>query len=197
MSERFVHAEHDTAATRRAGAERRPSGPERAVDAVLRLQRTAGNAAVVAQLAGEEEERSPVHDVVASGGRPLDAPLRAEMEARLGADFSDVRVHNDSQADASARAVSASAYTVGSHVAFRSGAYDPSSQQGKVTLAHELTHVVQQRRGPVSGTPTAGGISVSDPGDRFEREAAREAEAAMAAPLQRSAAPAEEDHGEE
>ena len=49
-------------------------------------------------------------------------------------------------------------------------------------LAHELTHVVQQRRGPVDGAPAAGGINVSDPSDRFEREAAANAERVMAAP---------------
>ncbi len=49
-------------------------------------------------------------------------------------------------------------------------------------LAHELTHVVQQRSGPVDGTPTGGGVKVSDPSDRFEREAAATAEHAMAAP---------------
>jgi hypothetical protein len=49
-------------------------------------------------------------------------------------------------------------------------------------LAHELTHVVQQRSGPVDGTPSGGGIQVSDPSDRFEREAASNADRAMAAP---------------
>ena len=55
-------------------------------------------------------------------------------------------------------------------------------RQGKTTLAHELTHVVQQRSGPVDGTPAAGGIRVSDPSDRFEREAAATAERAVSAP---------------
>jgi hypothetical protein len=49
-------------------------------------------------------------------------------------------------------------------------------------LAHELTHVVQQRSGPVEGTPTGGGIQVSDPSDRFEREAVSNAERAISAP---------------
>jgi hypothetical protein len=56
-------------------------------------------------------------------------------------------------------------------------------------LAHELTHVVQQRSGPVDGTPIGGGVSVSDPSDRFEREAASNAESVMSqpAPVQRHA----------
>ncbi len=154
-------------------------------DSLTHLQRTAGNAAVAQRLAGEqgEEERSPVHDVVGrGGGRPLDADTRTDMEARLGADFSDVRIHDDSKAHASAVAVNAHAYTVGSDVVFQRDRYDPSSEAGKVTLAHELTHVVQQRSGPVDGTPAAGGVRISDPSDRFEREAASNAERVMSAP---------------
>lgn len=143
------------------------------------LQRVAGNAGVSSVL---EEERSPVHDVINSPGRPLDTPVRADMEARLGHDFTDVRVHDDGAAQASAASVNAHAYTVGSHVVFQRDAYDPSSAAGQQTLAHELTHVVQQRSGPVDGTASAGGIAVSDPGDRFEREAAANAEQAMASP---------------
>jgi hypothetical protein len=149
------------------------------VDAVLRLQRTVGNEAVTSLL---EEERSPVHDVITSGGRPLEVDVRADMEARLGQDFSDVRVHDDSAAAASASAVNAHAYTVGSNVVFQRDRYDPSTQEGKTTLAHELTHVVQQRSGTVDGTPAPGGIKISDPDDRFEREAAANADLVMSGP---------------
>lgn len=145
---------------------------------VLDLQRAAGNAAVTAMLEIEErEERSPVLDVVGrGGGRPLDDEVRADMEGNLGADFSDVRVHTDQQAAESAKAVSASAYTVGNDVVFGADGYNPSSTDGRKTLAHELTHVVQQRSGPVDGTPSGGGISVSDPSDRFEQEASATAD---------------------
>jgi hypothetical protein len=146
---------------------------------VLALQRTAGNAGVGAML---EEERSPVHDVVGSGGgSPLPTDVRTDMEGRLGADFGDVRVHTDDKAHDSARAVNAHAYTVGSDVVFQRGGYDTTSTAGRTTLAHELTHVVQQRSGPVDGAPAAGGIKVSDPSDRFEREASANAERAMSA----------------
>src|SRR4051812_6751709 len=118
-------------------------------ESLLGLQRSVGNAGVSSLL---EEERSPVHDVISSGGRPLEPDTRAEMESRLGYDFSDVRVHDDSAASASAKAVNAHAYTVGSNVVFQRDRYDPGSHEGKVTLAHELTHVVQQRSGPVEGT---------------------------------------------
>lgn len=172
---------------------------------VLGLQRVVGNAGVGAML---EEERSPVHDVVNSGGgSPLAPDVRAEMQGRLGHDFGDVRVHTDAAADGSAKAVNAHAYTVGSNVVFQRDKYDPSSADGKTMLAHELTHVVQQRNGAVDGTPTVGGIKVSDPSDRFEQEASANADRVMsdpapsasvaampsAAAVQRQEAPEEEE----
>src|SRR3712207_1422922 len=130
-----------------------------------------------------EEERSPVLDVVGSGGwSPLDADTRADMESRLGHDFGDVRVHTDAAAHDSARSLNAQAYTVGSDVVFQRDRYDPASAGGRLMLAHELTHVVQQRSGPVDGTDTGGGVRVSDPSDRFERAAVANAERAMATP---------------
>ncbi|TCN34596.1 uncharacterized protein DUF4157 [Kribbella orskensis] len=146
---------------------------------MLGLQRAVGNSGVTSMI---EEERSPVHDVVSGGGRPLEPEVRGEMEGRLGHDFSDVRVHDDGAAHESAKAVNAHAYTVGSNLVFQRDKYDPGSDAGKVMLAHELTHVVQQRSGPVDGSSAPGGIKVSDPSDRFEREAASTAERAMAAP---------------
>lgn len=150
---------------------------------VLGLQRSVGNAGVSSMI---EEERSPVHDVISSGGRPLEPEVRADMEGRMGHDFGDVRVHDDSAAAASASAVNAHAYTVGSNIVFQRDTYDPGSTAGRTTLAHELTHVVQQRSGPVEGTSAPGGIKVSDPGDRFEREASANADRVMsaAAPVQ-------------
>lgn len=162
---------------------------------LLALQRSVGNAGVSAAL---DEQVSPVHDVISSPGRPLDEPVRSDMEARLGHDFGDVRVHDDGAAQASAKAVNAHAYTVGSHVVFQRDAYAPDSAGGRQTLAHELTHVIQQRSGPVDGAEAGGGIRVSDPSDRFEREASANAERVMstppAAPVQRlDEAPADEE----
>ncbi|MFF2011565.1 DUF4157 domain-containing protein [Streptomyces sp. NPDC058195] len=110
-------------------------------------------------------QRSTVHDVLRSPGRPLDEASREEMERRLGADFSDVRLHTGSAARASAAEVGARAYTSGHHVVLGEGGGD------RHTLAHELTHVIQQRSGPVAGTDNGAGLRVSDPSDRFEREA--------------------------
>jgi len=158
-------------------------------DGMLGLQRSAGNQGVVSAM--QDGEPSPVLDVVNSGGgQPLEPGVRADMEARLGHDFGDVRVHHDARAGESAQAVNAHAYTVGPNIVFQRDRYDPSSDEGRITLAHELTHVVQQRSGPVDGTSAPGGIRVSDPSDRFERDAAANAERAMSAPAPDPAAAA-------
>ena len=154
--------------------------------AVLHLQRAAGNASVASFLGEDrEEDRSPVKDVVGSGGgTPLDKDTRQFMESRLGHDFGDVRVHTDAKAAESASAVNAQAYTVGTDVVFQSGKYAPETHEGKHMLAHELTHVVQQRSGPVAGTPAPGGINISDPSDSFEQQAERTAGHVMSAETQ-------------
>ncbi|MYR62899.1 DUF4157 domain-containing protein, partial [Streptomyces sp. SID625] len=121
-------------------------------------------------------QRSAVHDVLRGAGRPLDDSVRTDMETRLGADFSDVRIHDDTSARASAAELGARAYTSGSHIVIGADGTD------RHTLAHELTHVVQQRRGPVAGTDHGDGVSVSDPSDRFEREAEATAARVMSRP---------------
>jgi hypothetical protein len=169
-------------------SERRASqtaGASGGAAAILNLQRTVGNAGVVQMLSDESDENgSPVHDVVGrGGGTGLDPSTRATMESRFGADFSDVRVHTDARASQSAESVGANAYTVGNDVVFRSGHFDPGSPTGQRTLAHELSHVLQQRSGPVDGTEAPGGIRLSDPGDRFERAADQTADAVLAGSL--------------
>lgn len=78
-------------------------------------------------------------------GEPLAPAARAFMEPRFGVDFGAVRIHNDAEADRSARLINALAYTADSHIVFRAGHYDPASREGKHLLAHELAHVLQQR----------------------------------------------------
>lgn len=104
----------------------------------LSLQRRATNPAAPATVP------PIVHDVLRSPGQPLDAATRAFMEPRFGHDFSNVRVHTDTTAAESARAVNALAYTVGPNVVFDTGQYTPEASEGKRLLAHELAHVVQQ-----------------------------------------------------
>ena len=85
-----------------------------------------------------------MHEVLRSPGQPLDAQTRAFMEPRFGHDFSSVRVHTDTKAAASARAVNALAYTVGRDIVFDTGQYVPKSSLGQRVMVHELTHVMQQ-----------------------------------------------------
>ena len=88
----------------------------------------------------------------------------------------------DGKASDSAKAVQAHAYTVGNDIVFQSGHYATETDAGRHMLAHELSHVVQQRSGPVSGTPAPGGIRISDPSDSYEQEAERHAGAIMSQP---------------
>ncbi|HJQ34602.1 MAG TPA: DUF4157 domain-containing protein [Pyrinomonadaceae bacterium] len=88
-----------------------------------------------------------VWEVLNSAGRPLDSAARAFMEPRFGHDFSRVRVHTDAKAAESARELNANAYTVGHDIVFGAGKYAPGTQAGGRLLSHELTHVLQQRRG--------------------------------------------------
>lgn len=94
-----------------------------------------------------------VHEVLRSPGQLLDDSTRAFMEPRFGHDFSRVRVHTDSKAEESAKAVNALAYTVGDKVVFGSGQYAPRTMAGQWLMAHELAHVVQQSM--VTKTPQA------------------------------------------
>jgi len=110
-----------------------------------------------------------VKDVLSSPGRPLDAETRAYMEPRFGHDFSKVRLHTDSTAVESARAVNANAYAAGPNIVFGHGQYAPGTSRGRGLLAHELTHVVQQSHLSGSVLPT----SVGKADDPAEAEASR------------------------
>jgi hypothetical protein len=112
---------------------------------------------------------------ITTGGALLPPDVRADMEARLGGDFSAVRVHTGDAAARSADALAAEAYTVGDDIVFARGVYAPHDPLGRLRLAHELAHVLQQR----SGAPRGG---LSDPADSLELAAESTARAALAGP---------------
>lgn len=119
------------------------------------------------QAADSSKEVPPiVHEMLRSPGHPLDPATRAFFEPRFGHDFGRVRVHTDAQAAESARAVNALAYTIGSNVAFDSDQYAPQTLVGRLLLAHELTHVLQQRSSTTKA-PTGLDTATTD----HEREA--------------------------
>ena len=147
---------HDSAeqeADRVADQVMRMENPESIGQLALRsIQRS-----VQRKCAACESEESPdrsVNQVLQSGGQPLDQVTRSFMEPRFGHDFSQVRVHQDSQASQSAQALNARAYTVGQDVVFGAGQYAPNTDAGQHLLAHELTHVVQQSSGEAAIAPS-------------------------------------------
>jgi len=110
-----------------------------------------------------------VRNTLRSSGQPLDWNTRAIMEARFGQDFTGVRLHSDAAASVSARQLNALAYTIGDHVVFQKE-YKPASTDGQSMLAHELAHVVQNRKHGANFAPTTAG-AISHPHDPAEREA--------------------------
>jgi hypothetical protein len=188
-----------------ARASGRGTAPARSA-ALQRLQQTAGNRAVqrFIQRAATSAPPRPAADVAgriaaAGSGSRLESHVQRRLETGLGADLSGVQVHTDGEADHLARAVDAVAFTTGQDIFFRAGAYNPDSSEGLHLLAHEATHTVQQAAGPVAGTPTTGGLTISDPGDSFEQAAGRTADSvaasAQAAETGAHAAPASTAHG--
>lgn len=120
--------------------------------------------------AGAEQAPPIVHQVLQSPGQPMAADTRRMMESRLGHDFGHVRVHRDARAAESAQAVDAHAYTVGRHIVLGRGPFAPGTEAGRQLLAHELTHVVQQR-GAGSAPPETLTIGpVDDPREREARQ---------------------------
>ena len=100
-------------------------------------------------------------------GSPLPGNLHHEVSQKLGRSFSDVRIHTDNKADKLSRSISARAFTIGSDIFFKGGVFEPGSTQGRETLMHELTHVVQQ-----SGSKGGSGqLKLGAPDTAMEKEA--------------------------
>jgi len=106
------------------------------------------------------------------GGKPLPESERAYFEPRFGRDFGKVRVHTDTRAAGTARAVNARAFTVGQDVVFGAGQYATGISAGRRLLAHELTHVVQQKG--TSSPIIQRRIVVEDPVDMLPGTPAKE-----------------------
>ena len=129
--------------------------------------------------AGETGVPDLVREVISSTGRSLDSSIRRAMEDRMGDSLGDVRIHTGPTAAAACESINARAFTVGNHIAFNSGVYDPSSPEGQHVLAHELAHVRQQTQGAVSMLPQEDVELEVDPDPALEREAEEAAQQAM------------------
>ena len=203
--EEQVQAKHDQA--QREGEE----DEEEQVQATHDLSQREGEEDEEEQIQAKPEvglAGGPVSDALAGridarrgGGAALDGGTRATMENSFGTSFEDVRVHTDAESDALNRSISAKAFTTGSDIFFR----EDASPGDHGLLAHELTHVVQQRGASGGGA----GMTVGPAGDSHEQQAdavsaavtsgaaaqaRREAdEQAQRTPAQREGAPEEEE----
>ncbi len=162
--------------------------------AVQHMQQTVGNTAVqrfLAQRSGSgptelDENTANSINQQRSSGHGLDDGMAAKAGATMGQDFSDVKIHTDSQSDQLSHQLGAKAFTTGNDIFFRAGEYNPASSEGQTLIAHELTHVVQQG---ASAPAVQGKMAVNDPNDQYEAEADHVAETVMAQPddIQRAA----------
>ncbi|MDJ0597819.1 MAG: DUF4157 domain-containing protein [Crocosphaera sp.] len=155
---------------------------------ILALQDAVGNQALSNLLADSDNSSSPetgleskydreqtqgstlpliVQRVLRSSGEPLARKVRGSMESHFDSDFSQVRVHHNSEAIKSAKAIGARAYTVGRHIVFGARQYTPQTNEGKRLLSHELVHLVQQR----ASNATLGQMSLIRQNHGAEREA--------------------------
>lgn len=156
--------------------------PVNAAQTLLQLQRNYGNRYVqrMVNLArkgdGDNEVAPEVEDAIQrarGGGQVLDSGVRQQMEPFFGADFSNVHVHTDNEADTLNRTVDARAFTTGQDIFFSRGGYNPSNLSGQELLAHELTHVIQQ------DSIVRTKLNISEPGDDEEQEAEQVAKAVI------------------
>ncbi|WP_341530104.1 DUF4157 domain-containing protein [Nostoc sp. UHCC 0302] len=100
-----------------------------------------------------------------NGGQPMPKLVQQKMEASFGTDFSDVRIHQGSQAEK----IGAQAYTQGKNIHFQPGKYQPTTQSGQELLGHELAHIEQQQTGRVTAPQSKGVVINADP--QLEAEA--------------------------
>jgi hypothetical protein len=168
----------------KAPAKRHAGGSVAAVSGLISLQQRVGNRAVQRLLAPRTgtglvqrsgDDSFELDDATADrinrargGGQSLDGTVQEQMSASMGHDFSGVRVHTSSESDDLNRRLSARAFTTGQDIFFQEGDYNPGSSSGQELIAHELTHVVQQSAGLVSGGSR---MTVNAPGDVYEQEA--------------------------
>ena len=94
-----------------------------------------------------------VHDALGSPGRPLDTSARGFFEQRFGRNFGQVRIHTGEDSAEAAGSLHSSAFTLGNDIVFARGRYAPSTPKGRLLLAHELSHVQQQRHAVRSPEP--------------------------------------------
>ncbi len=182
--EEEIQAKHDPSRSGLTGMAQREAGPEEE-----ELQ--AKHDGAVAQRApevglaggGVSSGLSERINSQRGGGSALDSSTKEHMEDTLGAPLDGVRVHVGTESDQLNHAITAKAFTTGNDVFVRSDQYSPGSSSTQRLLAHELTHVVQQR----SMSGGAEGMSVGAADTSEEREADAVADVAVQRSAQRDA----------
>jgi Domain of unknown function (DUF4157) len=146
-----------------------PANAAPLADMLNQLQHSHGNAYVQRVVA--DMNQAATENQTTDRGQTLDAVTRSEMEASFGENFGDVRVHTGPEAENLNDELGARAATRGRDIYFGTNEYKPATAEGKQLIAHELTHVVQQR------DDKAG--EVTNTGEHFEAEADRVASAVL------------------
>src|SRR5262249_12628884 len=98
-----------------------------------------------------------------------------QMESAFGESFSGVQVHKDANAAELSSNLNAHAFTVGEHVAFGAGEYQPGTLIGDALIAHELAHVLQQRE----AAPSSRQLPYASENDMHEADADRVSESVV------------------
>ena len=153
--QREVVSEKDELQMKSADNIQREDMPEEELQMKPILQLQAGDGGVTAT----QELESSIQQA-RSSGQPLANNVRRPMEQAFGTDFNGVKIHTDTQADQLNQSIQARAFTTGHDLFFRQGEYNPGSRRGQELIAHELTHVVQQKANTgqyvVEGTERSG-----------------------------------------
>ncbi len=132
---------------------------------------------------------SSVLSTQSTRGSPLPSPVRSQMESRIGADFSNVRIHTGAQSEKANAAIGSRAFTQGSNIHFGKGEFNPQTKSGQHLLAHELVHTMQQGAAPskrISSSSKGSGktASITQSGKKNKSSALAKIEKAIAADKQ-------------
>jgi hypothetical protein len=137
-------------------------------DEVLNISRKPLN---VSDLEANDQVTNEINDLRSCHGSSLDVSTKEFMESRFGYDFSKVRIHADLRAARSSSAINSLAYTLGNHIVFGEGQYQPHTIEGRRLLAHELTHFQQQFGSNLNESSSViQRQPVESPGDILKRE---------------------------
>ena len=102
---------------------------------------------------------------------PLPTALINSFNDKTGSDLGEVQIVYGPGANGYARSRHALALAVLDTIYFRDGAYKPETEEGRKTIAHELTHVAQHRNRPPADNRTKGELEAeAEAAERTEED---------------------------